>query len=124
MKSYSPKTKLTFVGKKRVIKPNYMGIKTIKENPLIMYCLNCSWKFPDKMPTLRRNEHVYKCFEGNGKLDIMKYNEEQKLNSLKNYSYKKIGKLIKCPICGKNLEGEKPKTKKIHLQDCLRISIM
>ena len=101
-----------------------MGIKTIKENSLIMYCLNCSWKFPDKMSTIRRNEHVYKCFAGNGKLDILKYNEEQKLKSLRKYSYKKIGKLTKCPICGQNLEAEKPKVKKIHLQDCARISII
>jgi len=119
--SYSPKTKISFVGKKRI---NYMGIKTIKENSLILYCLNCAWKFPDKMPALRRNHHVYKCFEGNGKLDIMKYNEEQKLKSLRKYSYKKIVKLVKCPICGKNLEGEKPKTKKTHLYDCSRISII
>ena len=124
IKSYSPKTKFTFVGEKRESKPNYMGIKTIKENSLILFCLNCMWKFPDKMSTLRRNEHINKCFEGNGKLDIMKYNEEQKLKSLRNYSYQKIVKLMKCPICGKSMEGEKAKVKKTHLIDCSRISII
>ena len=48
-----------------------------------------------------RNNHINKCYEGNGKLDIMKYNEEQRLKIYRNYPNKKIIELKLCPICGK-----------------------
>ena len=50
----------------------------------VLYCFNCSWKFPDRMSLARRNIHINSCFEGKGKLDIMKYTEEQRLKLYKN----------------------------------------
>ena len=127
MNTYSPKSKFTFIGKKRETKQKYVGIKTIKEktsNDKVLFCLNCSWKFPDRMSTSRRNIHVIKCFEGKGKLDIMLYNEEQKLKLLRKISNKKIKELITCPICGKDLKGKSPKKKQTHLNDCSKLSVI
>ena len=38
----------------------------------IIYCFNCSWKFPERMSLIRRNIHINKCYEGNGKNVINK----------------------------------------------------
>ena len=116
-----------FLGKKRETKKEY-GVKTINEKPLnnnkILYCLNCAWKFPGCMSFSRKNIHINKCFEGKGRLDIMQYNEEQKLKLYRKYPNKKLSELIICPICGKDMTKDKLKEKQTHLHDCSKISII
>ena len=90
----------------------------------ILYCFNCAWKFPERMSIVRRNFRINKCYEGNGKLDIMKYNEEQKLKLYRNYPNKKIIDLLICPICGKDIRAENSKTKQNHLHFCSKISLI
>lgn len=90
----SPKFEMLngFLGKKRENKQKYIGIKNVEENSShnkILYCVKCSWKFPAEMPDERRNMHIYKCLEGKGNLDIIEYNEEEKVKIYKNYSNKK-----------------------------------
>ena len=116
-----------FIGKKREIKD-----KSLKENKInkddksgkILYCFNCGWKFPERMSLIRKNIHINKCYEGKGKLDRMKYNEEQKLKSFRNYSNKKVINLQICPICGKNIEGENNIAKQKHLNSCSKLSLI
>lgn len=89
----------------------------------VLYCFNCSWKFPDRMSLARRNIHINSCFEGKGKLDIMKYTEEQRLKLYKNYSNKKIINLKVCPICGKEMSSSNLKSKQCHLNGCIKTSL-
>ena len=89
----------------------------------VLYCFNCSWKFPDRMSLIRRNNHINSCFEGRGKLDIMKYTEEQRLKLYKNYSNKKIINLKVCPICGKEMGSSNLKSKQCHLNGCIKTSL-
>ena len=89
----------------------------------ILYCFNCSWKFPERMSLIRRNNHINKCYEGKGKLDIMQYNEEQKLKIYRNYPNKKIFELKCCPICGKDISNSNFKSKQNHLHACIRSSL-
>ena len=89
----------------------------------IIYCFNCSWKFPERMSLIRRNIHINKCYEGNGKLDIMKYTEEQKLKVYRNYPNKKIINLKLCPICGKEIGASNLKSKQCHLNGCIKSSL-
>ena len=89
----------------------------------VLYCFNCSWKFPDRMSLARRNLHINSCFEGKGKLDIMKYTEEQRLKLYKNYSNKKIINLKVCPICGKEMSSSNLKSKQCHLNGCIKTSL-
>ena len=89
----------------------------------VLYCFNCSWKFPDRMSLARRNIHINSCFEGKGKLDIMKYAEEQRLKLYKNYSNKKIINLKVCPICGKEMSSSNLKSKQCHLNGCIKTSL-
>ena len=72
----------------------------------------------------RRNSHINKCYEGKGKLDIMKYNEEQKLKKYRNYPNKKIIDLMVCPICGKDIGSVNNKTKLNHLHCCSKLSLI
>ena len=118
-----------FIGKKRENINNSKNIIISKENKemqskKILNCLNCLWKFPERMSIIRRNLHINKCYEGNGKLDIMKYNEEQKLKLYRNYPNKKIIDLLICPICGKDIGTENSKTKQNHLHFCSKISLI
>lgn len=116
---------MAYLGKKRSMNQKYTGKKRVVDNILnnrILYCFNCGWKFPDKMTDKRKNTHVYKCFEGNGKLDIMQYEEEEKLKLYRKYPNKYLIDLNICPICGKNLENDNPKEKQMHLYDCSKIS--
>ena len=89
----------------------------------ILYCFNCNWKFPERMSLIRRNNHINKCYEGKGKLDIMQYNEEQKLKIYRNYPNKKISDLKYCPICGKDISSSNLKSKQNHLNACIRSSL-
>jgi hypothetical protein len=89
----------------------------------ILFCFNCSWKFPERMSLIRRNIHINKCYEGNGKLDIMKYTEEQKLKLYRNYPNKKIINLKVCPICGKEMSLSNLKSKQCHLSTCIKSSL-
>lgn len=92
--------------------------KTIEEK--ITFCLKCKWKFPDRMSVMRKNQHINKCFEGNGELDIMEFQEEKKLKSYAHLPTKKLLKLLICPICGKNFEESNCKAKQNHLQYCVK----
>jgi len=127
----SPSPKMKFpkiLGKKRESKNNYSPEKIVKshdcKNYKISFCFNCNWKFPQKMSIIRRNIHINKCYEGKGSLDIMKYNEEQKLKLYRNYPNQKLIKLRICPICGKDLEAENSKTKQNHLSNCSNLSLL
>ena len=116
-----------FLGKKREVKEKGNEEKKDNkehDNKKILYCFNCSWKFPERMSIIRRNTHINKCYEGKGKLDIMKYNEEQKLKLYRNYPNKKIVDLIICPICGKDIRAEDNKKKQNHLQCCSKSSLI
>ena len=116
-----------FVGKKREIKNKYNEEKKNNkdvESKKILYCFNCAWKFPERMSIIRRNSHINRCYEGYGKLDIMQYNEEQKLKLYRNYPNKKISDLAICPICGKDIGGENNKTKQNHLHFCSNLSLI
>ena len=127
IKSIKSIKQFEYTGKKRVVSQNYIGKKRVNENILknrILYCFHCGWKFPDKMKDKRKNAHVYKCFEGSGKLDIMQYEEEQKLKLYRKYPNKKLTGLNMCPICGKDMEKDNPKEKRIHLYDCSKIFII
>ena len=114
-----------FIGRKRI--PNDKLEKNEKINKnlsnKILYCFNCSWKFPERMSLIRRNNHINLCYEGKGKLDIMKYTEEQKLKLYKNYSNKKIVNLKLCPICGKEMSSFNFKSKQCHLNGCIKSSL-
>ena len=116
-----------FLGKKRETKEISVGVKTVSDklinNNKILYCLNCAWKFPDRMSYARKNIHINKCFEGKGRIDIMEYNEEQKLKIYRKYPYKKLFELKICPICGKDMTTYIPNEKQIHLNECSRRSI-
>ena len=94
--------------------------KSIKNSNKIEICFNCQWKFPDRMSIARRNIHINNCFEGNGKLDKMKYFEEQKIKNYKSLSYKKLRNLVTCPICGKHIQTNNCKTKYNHLSYCIK----
>ena len=113
-----------FMNKKRVLKEKFDEEKKDNKPKKILYCFNCSWKFPERMSIIRKNFHINKCYEGNGKLDIMKYNEEQKLKLYRNYPNKKIIDLLICPICGKDIRAENNKTKQNHLHFCSKISLI
>ena len=116
-----------FVGKKREIKNKYNEEKKNNkdvESKKILYCFNCAWKFPERMSIIRRNSHINRCYEGYGKLDIMQYNEEQKLKLYRNYPNKKISDLVICPICGKDIGGENNKAKQNHLHFCSNLSLI
>jgi hypothetical protein len=116
-----------FIGKKREVKEKCNEEKRVNkdsENKKILYCFNCSWKFPERMSIIRRNFHINKCYEGNGRLDILKYNEEQKLKLYRNYPDKKIVDLIICPICGKDIGAENNKSKQNHLHCCSKLSLI
>ena len=116
-----------YIGKKREIKNKYIEEKKSNkdiESKKILYCFNCAWKFPERMSNIRRNFHINKCYEGYGKLDIMKYNEEQKLKFYRNYPNKKVEDLLICPICGKDIGAEKNKTKQNHLNFCSKLSLI
>ena len=115
------------MGKKREIKETCNEEKKINkefENKKILYCFNCAWKFPERMSIVRRNLHINKCYEGSGRLDIMKYNEEQKLKLYRNYPDKKVVDLMICPICGKDIGGGNKKTKQNHLHCCSKLSLI
>ncbi len=75
------------------------------------------------MSLIRRNNHINLCYEGKGKLDIMKYTEEQKLKLYKNYSNKKIVNLKLCPICGKEMSSSNFKSKQCHLNSCIKTTL-
>ena len=123
--------KKEYLGKKREINDNKLindkdkeeknSIKN--ESNKILFCFNCSWKFPERMSLIRRNIHINKCYEGKGKLDIMKYTEEQKLKLYKNYPNKKISNLKMCPICGKEMSSSNLKSKQCHLSGCIKNSL-
>ena len=89
----------------------------------ILYCFNCSWKFPERMSLVRKNIHINSCYEGKGKLDIMKYTEEQRLKIYKSYSNKKIVNMKICPICGKEMSSSNLKSKQCHLNTCIKTSL-
>jgi len=89
----------------------------------ILYCFNCSWKFPERMSLVRKNIHINSCYEGKGKLDIMKYTEEQRLKIYKSYSNKKIVNMKICPICGKEMSTSNLKSKQCHLNTCIKTSL-
>lgn len=116
-----------FIGKKRELKKKYNGRKKVHkvtESNKISYCLNCNWKFPERMSMIRRNNHINRCYEGYGRLDIMRYNEEQKLKLYRNYPDKKIVDLAICPICGKQFGSENCKSKQNHLHCCSKLSLI
>ena len=118
---------LEYIGKKRELKDKYIEEKTSNkdtESKKILYCFNCAWKFPERMSIIRRNFHINKCYEGYGKLDIMRYNEEQKLKLYRNYPNKKIVDLLICPICGKDMGAENNKSKQNHLSFCSKSSLI
>jgi len=124
--NYTSDSTAEFIGKKRENKDKSIeGKETNKDpkNDKITRCFNCGWKFPDRMSLIRKNLHINKCYEGNGYLDRLKYNEEQKLKSYRNYSNKKVVKLTICPICGKDIGGEKNISKQKHLNLCSKISL-
>ena len=115
-----------FIGKKRELnetksEKDESSNKNISNK--VLYCFSCSWKFPDRMSLARKNIHINSCFEGKGKLDIMKYTEEQKLKLYKNYSNKKIIKLKVCPICGKEMGSYNSKSKQYHFNGCIKTSL-
>lgn len=129
--------KNNFIGKKRkeeistnstedIENKTEEDIESIKKNEKnsnenkIKVCFNCDWKFPDRMSIARRNIHINNCFEGKGKLDIMKYYEEQKIKNYSHLSDKKLLHLVNCPICGKNIQTNNNKTKYNHLSYCIR----
>ena len=114
-----------YIGRKRELTNKNDEQKIINKNisNKILYCFNCSWKFPDRMSLIRRNNHINKCYEGNGKLDIMKYNEEQRLKIYRNYPNKKITELKWCPICGKDISNSNFKSKQNHLHTCSNSSL-
>lgn len=114
-----------YIGKKREIKDKQNEEKEInKDNDKVLYCFNCGWKFPERMSSTRKNLHINRCYEGKGKLDRLKYNEEKKLKSFRKYSNKKVEDLTKCPICGKDIDGEKNITKQKHLNFCSKLSLV
>ena len=116
-----------FIGKKREINNKFFEEKKNNkevESKKILYCFNCAWKFPERMSIIRRNTHINKCYEGYGKLDIMQYNEEQKLKLYRNYPNKKINDLVICPICGKDIGAENNKSKQNHLHFCSNLSLI
>ena len=116
-----------YIGKKREFKGKYNEEKKLNKDSTskkILYCLNCAWKFPERMSILRRNSHINMCYEGNGPLDIMKYNEEQKLKLYRNYPNKKIMDLMICPICGKDIHSANNKAKQNHLHCCSKLSLI
>jgi hypothetical protein len=116
-----------YIGKKREMKEKTNEEKKINKvstSQKILYCLNCAWKFPERMSIIRRNSHINKCFEGKGRLDIMKYNEEQKLKLYRNYPNKKIIDLMICPICGKDIGAVNSKAKQYHLHCCSKSSLI
>lgn len=86
----------------------------------IEFCFNCSWKFPDRMSASRKNQHINRCFEGKGKLDIMKFNEEQRIKAYRNLSMKKLNQLELCPVCGKNIQEVNWRGKQNHLMYCIK----
>ena len=94
--------------------------KFVMNSNKIEICFNCKWKFPDRMSIARRNIHINNCFEGKGKLDEMKYFEEQKIKNYRNLSYKKLHNLATCPICGKHIQTSNCKTKYNHLSYCIK----
>ena len=122
-----------YLGKKREINNNNNKLVKVKDkdekynnkndSDKILFCFNCSWKFPERMSLIRRNIHINKCYEGKGKLDIMKYTEEQKLKLYKNYPNKKISNLKVCPICGKEMSSSNLKSKQCHLSGCIKNSL-
>lgn len=114
----------SFMGKKRELKyvrkqssPPY-GKNAPEEK--ITFCLNCTWKFPERMSVMRKNQHINKCFEGKGNLDIMHFLEEQKIKIYRNLPVKKLVKLVRCPICGKDIEESNCKAKQSHLIYCTK----
>ena len=116
-----------YIGKKREIKNKFNEEKKNNkeiESKKILYCFNCAWKFPERMSIIRRSTHINRCYEGYGKLDIMQYNEEQKLKLYRNYPNKKISDLVICPICGKDMGGENNKSKQNHLHFCSNLSLV
>ena len=76
------------------------------------------------MSIIRRSSHINKCYEDKGRLDIMKYNEEQKLKLYRNYPNKKIIDLMICPICGKDFGTGNSKAKQNHLHCCSKLSLI
>lgn len=118
-KSSSPQ----FIGRKREYKDknhSFSSYSNFESEEKILFCFNCAWKFPDRMSLVRKNIHINKCFEGNGKLDIMQFHEEQKIKVYRNLPVKKLLELIFCPICGKNIETNNYKAKHSHLLYCLK----
>ena len=114
-----------YIGRKRDLnddKEKHEMINDKNDSKKILFCFNCSWKFPERMSLIRRNIHINKCFEGKGKLDIMKYTEEQRLKLYKNYPNKKIINLKVCPICGKEMTSNL-KSKQCHLSSCIKSSL-
>ena len=115
-----------YIGRKRDLnddKEKHEMINDKNDSKKILFCFNCSWKFPERMSLIRRNIHINKCFEGKGKLDIMKYTEEQRLKLYKNYPNKKIINLKVCPICGKEMSASNLKSKQCHLSSCIKSSL-
>ena len=118
--------KREYIGKKRDLNSKsdkYDKDEKSNDSNKILFCFNCSWKFPERMSLIRRNIHINKCYEGNGKLDIMKYTEEQKLKLYRNYPLKKIINLKVCPICGKEMSLSNLKSKQCHLSTCIKSSL-
>ena len=116
-----------YIGKKREVKEKYNEEKKINKESSsnkTLYCFNCGWKFPERMSIIRRSSHINKCYEGKGRLDIMKYNEEQKLKLYRNYPNKKINDLMICPICGKDIGSGNSKAKQNHLHCCSKLSLI
>jgi len=115
-----------YIGRKRDLNGNKNKDEKVNDknnSNKILFCFNCSWKFPERMSLIRRNIHINKCFEGKGKLDIMKYTEEQRLKLYKNYPNKKIDNLKVCPICGKEMSASNLKSKQCHLSSCIKSSL-
>lgn len=83
-------------------------------------CFNCSWKFPERMSAMRKNQHINKCFEGGGNLDRMQFLEEQKIKTYRNMPMKKLNELEICPVCGKNMQDVNWRVKQNHLVYCIK----